>query len=647
MNSLVLLNLSPEQISEKYVIIKYDRTIKFSKISDQLTERFRLPVRIYRIDTELRLVYPSVRSFNVSLYGERRNYPHYFLGFKFHEITENNSDQASSSLSDSNIEIISNFPPLDQLNKEDYTWLLILLNELENWDLTKPSARSLIQVTRLLSRWNLQSQLDKLQKDINHRLEFTKDIRQTLNLHNIEHTLSGLPDEIKINIISHMPINDIVSLSQVNKYYQNFILDPYIIRQKSADLNQSIEDINKSESFILDESLSLKDQWLSLVKYHDKYFYSPRCLGINDIDICIRLAIKDDKYEDFVQLYTKKYNEEFDDSIFYSVSVSYNRPSMIDFLLQLAEIDFSDMQSSLRDIVDLYRPEDDRSAYKIALRLVSMITNNPEHYIYYATNGYKLLRFFQAIYNSSIDRGWWDIALWAEHHDNNIALSAEHNIVMATMIKENSLDDDKNNFNINNIRRYLLKIAFRIDNRELFDWLLELDKNIDLTDSNLAQELLNDGITGNSIDLIQELLNRGLILNENISVYLYTNSNYKTLKFFLDKGLDPNKEIYVQIGSIKPIRHLSQFNINAEKICLLLSYGAHLHDIQNPERREYFREQCNPPTVPSLLQRAMQVIARNQIDTSILPPLLNLDPERQARWDQGQFSPPGEQDLAI
>ena len=108
-------------------------------------------------------------------------------------------------------------------------------------------------------------------------------IRDLLNISNLEDQLEGLPQEIVVLIISKLSINDIISIGATNKYYRNLILDSLVLQTKAREINYKLK-----------TNLSLRKQWLDLIKYHDKNYYSPRCLKANNNnkDKCLILAAK-------------------------------------------------------------------------------------------------------------------------------------------------------------------------------------------------------------------------------------------------------------------------------------------------------------------------------------------------------------------
>ena len=213
-------------------------------------------------------------------------------------------------------------------SEEEKMALGIILKELETeWLYNEPPPeRSKQMVNIALKNLNTSIRYDIMNnirdKTIDERIAYFRDL---LNISDIEQQLQNLPGEIVVRIISKLSIDDIISLGAVNKYYRDLILDRDILQTKANEINYKL----KTE-------LSLREQWLDLIKYHDVHYYSPRCLTANNNDKhkCLILAAKAEKIEIMERMMptTEEEMKKAIEDIFIAVIETANY-RMIDYIL--------------------------------------------------------------------------------------------------------------------------------------------------------------------------------------------------------------------------------------------------------------------------------------------------------------------------
>ena len=624
MSKFTALNLSPDKINMKYlsIPIKPDTTIR--DINTLLSNKFGIPVELYRVGPKINLL-SDLLNVEYILDNFRRTTNYQILGFKVKPQKVKPQKVEKLQTSD-NLSVTSNISlkseslfPFTQNETEDRRLLLSLLNILQNWNVNKPTPRDLMATSGILRRWNLLQKLPDLQKDANYRQEVIRDISDKLGLKyvdkNLTDELSVLSEELKIEIISKLSINDIVSLSATNTYYRSLILDTEIINTKAQELN-----------YTLDNSLSLDDQWRDLLKYHDQNYYGPRCLQVNEPYKCITLAIEAGNYEEFVKLYSERYGEIFDDAVFREIILN-NQPEMAEYITNREDFDRTKVKWALIYLCSEY---DKYDGYSLAIKLVEMLNNDPDE-----NPDLEARDLYYYVFDTSVVAGWWDIVYFAGRrimlgHVRCPDSSKRNREIMNYVIKGLRkhyqyvlYDKNLSTYSDSELfidRQILMQIAFKKGAEDLANWLSSVDDNLKLENlgPEMTEVLLLQAIEGNQLGMLQKILNTGLRLNE-IYVWTYAeNASYDLIKALLYAGADPNLNY--------PILTYMD-NERDDVVCLLLDYGA------NPKylggEAEYYFEKCRYSRVPSLQQKILQMRARGELEDYPFPPLFVLDPSEQ------------------
>lgn len=182
---------------------------------------------------------------------------HYYPVLSFVPSQEENKESGGISLPLSML----NLP--NELSDKDIQNLELLKNLIE----FKFDPRNIMTARSILMNLNqAPSMLQDISKNDNMREEVILEIKRAIENNRLVNQFNNLPDEIKLQIISNLDVNSIISLSQTNKNYNKFIYDPDILQRKAKELNIKYP--------IHDELGNIKppsEQWKSIVDEYDSF----------------------------------------------------------------------------------------------------------------------------------------------------------------------------------------------------------------------------------------------------------------------------------------------------------------------------------------------------------------------------------------